>query len=146
MTVPNYDPVSLKILWDRLVSITDEGVSALIRTAFSTVFREAYDLSVVLLDTDGELLAQGTQSIPSFTGSAPATLVHMLARFPPGSLAPGDVVITNDPWMGTGHTYDINVMAPVFRDGRIVAYALSITHLPDIGGQGFGSEATEIYQ
>lgn len=146
MTVPNYDPVSLKILWDRLVSITDEGVSALIRTAFSTVVREAYDLSVVLLDTDGELLAQGTQSIPSFTGSAPATLVHMLARFPPGSLAPGDVVITNDPWMGTGHTYDINVMAPVFRDGRIVAYALSITHLPDIGGQGFGSEATEIYQ
>ena len=61
---PNYDPVSLKILWDRLISITDEGVSTLIRTAFSTVVREAYDLSVVLLDTDGELLAQGTQSIP----------------------------------------------------------------------------------
>ncbi|MBH62286.1 MAG: hypothetical protein CL569_07545 [Alphaproteobacteria bacterium] len=143
---PNYDPVSLKILWDRLISITDEGVSTLIRTAFSTVVREAYDLSVVLLDTDGELLAQGTQSIPSFTGSAPSTLAHMLARFPPGSLSPGDVIVTNDPWMGTGHTYDINVMAPVFRQGRIVAYALSVTHLPDIGGQGFGGEATEIYQ
>ena len=143
---PNYDPVSLKILWDRLISITDEGVSTLIRTAFSTVVREAYDLSVVLLDTEGELLAQGTQSIPSFTGSAPATLAHMLARIPTDQLAPGDVVVTNDPWMGTGHTYDINVMAPVFRAGRIVAYALSVTHLPDIGGQGFGSEATEIYQ
>lgn len=143
---PNYDPVSLKILWDRLISITDEGVSTLIRTAFSTVVREAYDLSVVLLDTDGELLAQGTQSIPSFTGSAPATLAHMLAKFPPESLAPGDIVVTNDPWMGTGHTYDINVMAPIFREGRIAAYALSVTHLPDIGGMGFGGEATEIYQ
>ena len=149
---PNYDPVSLKILWDRLISITDEGVSTLIRTAFSTVVREAYDLSVVLLDTDGVLLAQGTQSIPSFTGSAPATLAHMLAKFPAETLAPGDVVVTNDPWMGTGHTYDINVMAPIFRAGgsgrgrRIAAYALSITHLPDIGGQGFGGEATEIYQ
>ena len=143
---PNYDPVSLKILWDRLISITDEGVSTLIRTAFSTVVREAYDLSVVLLDTDGELLAQGTQSIPSFTGSSSETLAHMLAKFPPESLAPGDIVVTNDPWMGTGHTYAINVMAPVFRKGRIAAYAMSVTHLPDIGGQGFGSEATEIYQ
>lgn len=145
-TAPNYDPVSLKILWDRLISITDEGVSTLIRTAFSTVVREAYDLSVVLLDTDGELLAQGTQSIPSFTGSSPATLAHMLAKFPPEDLTPGDIVITNDPWMGTGHTYDVSVMAPIFREGRIAAYALSVTHLPDIGGQGFGSEATEIYQ
>lgn len=145
-TAPNYDPISLKILWDRLISITDEGVTTLIRTAFSTVVREAYDLSVLLLDTDGELLAQGTQSIPSFTGSAPATLGHMLARFPSATLRPGDVVVTNDPWMGTGHTYDINVMAPVFHGGRLVAYALSITHLPDIGGVGFGGEATEIFE
>jgi N-methylhydantoinase B len=142
---PNVDPVSLKIFWDRLISIADEGVSTLIRTAFSTVVREAYDLSVVLLDTDGELLAQSTQSIPSFTGSAPATLAHMLAAVPSAELRPGDVVVTNDPWMGTGHTYDINVMAPVFRDGRLVAYALSITHLPDIGGTGFGAGGTEIY-
>ena len=145
-TAPIYDPISLKILWDRLISITDEGVTTLIRTAFSTVVREAYDLSVMLLDTEGELVAQGTQSIPSFTGSAPATLGHMLARFAPESLQPGDVIVTNDPWLGTGHTYDINVMAPVFREGRIVAYALSITHLPDIGGLGFGGEATEIYE
>ncbi len=146
MTAPDHDPVDLKILWDRLVGITDEGVSALIRAAFSTVVREAHDLSVMLLDADGELLAQGTHSIPSFTGSAPATLAHMLARFPPESLAPGDVVITNDPWMGTGHTYDVNVMAPVFRGGRVVAYALSVTHLPDVGGQGFGGEAADVYQ
>lgn len=140
------DPVSLGILWDRLVSIVDEGLSAMVRASFSMVVRESYDLSVVLLDTDGHLVAQSTQSIPSFTGSTPATLAHMLRRFPPSALKPGDVLATNDPWMGTGHVYDISVMRPVFRDERIVAYTMSISHLPDIGGLGFGSGATEIYQ
>jgi N-methylhydantoinase B len=141
-----FDAISLGILWHRLISITDEGVSTLVRTAFSTVVREGYDLSVLLLDADGALLAQGTQSIPSFTGSAPATLRHMLRRCPPATLRPGDVIVTNDPWMGTGHLYDINVMQPIFRKGQIVAYGISISHLPDIGGSGFGSDAAEIYQ
>jgi N-methylhydantoinase B len=141
MTGSKFDPVSLGILWQRLIAITDEGVSTLVRTAFSTVVREGYDLSVLLLDADGALLAQGTHSIPSFTGSAPATLAHMLRRYPTATLRPGDVVATNDPWMGTGHLYDINVMQPIFRNGKIVAYVLSITHLPDIGGVGFGTDA-----
>jgi N-methylhydantoinase B len=141
-----FDAISLGILWHRLISITDEGVSTLVRTAFSTAVREGYDLSVMLLDAEGALLAQSTQSIPSFTGSAPATLQHMLRRFPQATLRPGDVLITNDPWMGTGHLYDINVMRPIFRSGQIVAFGLSITHLPDVGGSGFGTDAAEIYE
>ncbi|MSP68132.1 MAG: hydantoinase B/oxoprolinase family protein [Alphaproteobacteria bacterium] len=140
------DPVALGILWDRLISITDEAVSALLRASFSTVVTDGYDLSVILLDVEGNAIAQGTQSIPSFTGSAPATLRHMLRRFPPERLAPGDVLCTNDPWLGTGHLYDISVMRPIFRRGRIVAYSMSITHLPDVGGFGYGTGATEIYQ
>ena len=54
--------------------------------------------------------------------------------------------MTNDPWLGTGHLFDITMMRPVFRKGRIVAYTVSITHLPDIGGNGFGSASTEVYQ
>jgi N-methylhydantoinase B len=146
MNRPAFDAVSLGILWQRLISIADEGVSTLVRTAFSTAVREGYDLSVMLLDADGALLVQSTQSIPSFTGSAPATLQHMLRRFPPPTLRPGDVIVTNDPWMGTGHLYDINVMRPIFRGDQVVAYGFSITHLPDIGGSGFGSDAVEIYQ
>jgi len=139
------DPVSLGIMWDRLVAITDEIVSTLVRTSFSTIVRESYDLTVVVLDADGRLVAQGTYSIPVFIGTAPVTLARMLERFPAETLAPGDVVITNDPWMGTGHLFDINVMRPVFKAGRIVAYTLSITHLPDVGGTGFGASASEIY-
>ncbi len=141
----SFDAVSLGILWDRLVSIADEIVSTLVRTSFSTIVSESYDLTVVILDRDGRLLAQGSYSVPVFIGTAPRTLRYMLEKFPPKTLRPGDVICTNDPWMGTGHLFDINVMRPVFRNGEIAGYTMSITHLPDIGGMGFGAAASEIY-
>ena len=145
MSTHEYDAVSLGILWDRLVSIADEIVSTLVRTSFSTIVSESYDLTVVLMDREGRLMAQGSYSVPVFIGTAPRTLRYMLEKFPPETLQPGDVVCTNDPWMGTGHLFDINVMRPVFRGPEIVGYTMSITHLPDIGGMGFGAAATEIY-
>ncbi|MBT3533582.1 MAG: hydantoinase B/oxoprolinase family protein [Rhodospirillaceae bacterium] len=141
----NLDAVSVGIMWDRLVAVSDEIVTTLVRTSFSTIVSESYDLTVALLDADGQLMAQGTYSVPVFMGTAPATLQHMLDRFPADTLRPGDVVITNDPWLGTGHTFDINVMRPVFQGDHIVAYVISITHLPDVGGLGFGAAAREIY-
>lgn len=141
-----FDAVSLGIMWDRLVSLTDEIVTTLVRTSFSTIVNESYDLTCVVLDADANSIAQGTFSVPVFIGSAPITAQHMLKRFPAHTLKPGDVIITNDPWLGTGHLFDITMMRPVFRKGKIVAYTMSITHLPDIGGTGFGSSATEVYQ
>ncbi len=146
MTDRSFDAVSLSIMWDRLVSLTDEIVSTLVRSSFSTIVYESYDLSVVVLDAETNSIAQGTFGIPAFIGSAPVTLRHMLKRYPAETLKPGDIVVTNDPWLGTGHLFDITMMRPVFRKGRIVAYTISITHLPDIGGNGFGSSASEIYQ
>jgi N-methylhydantoinase B len=140
-----FDAVSLGIMWDRLVSIVDEIVSTLVRTSFSTIVNESYDLTCVVLDAEANSIAQGTFSVPVFIGSAPITLGHMLKRFPPDTLAAGDVIITNDPWLGTGHLYDITMVRPVFRKGRIVAFTLSITHLPDVGGSGFGSSAVDVY-
>lgn len=140
-----FDAIELSVLWDRLVSITDEGAAALIRTSFSTLVRDGFDLSVLIFDDAGRMIAQSTKCIPVFIGTAPITLRHMLQKYPPETLAPGDVVISNDPSIGTGHMFDLAVMRPVFRDGRLVGYAMSITHLPDIGGMGFSVAATEIY-
>ncbi len=140
------DPVSLGIMWDRLISITDEIQRALVRTSFSTTVRESYDLSVVVFDAESNAIAQGSYSLPSFTGTAPQTLRHMLARYPAETLRPGDVVMTNDPWMGTGHLFDVSVMRPVFRNGRCVGYTMSVTHLPDIGGAGWTTTGGEIYE
>ena len=140
------DVISLGIQWDRLISIADEIINTLVRSSFSTNVRESYDLSCVVFDSRGRSIAQGAYSVPSFTGTAPATLAAMLARFPAESLEPGDAIMTNDPWIGTGHLFDINVMQPVFRSGRIVGYSMSITHLPDIGGAGFSAAAREVYE
>ena len=141
-----FDPVELGILWDRVVSIADEIVTALIATSFSTMVRESGDLSCMLFDARGKSLAQGAYSVPSFTGTGPPTMGHMLRRFPPESLRPGDVLITNDPWMGSGHLYDINVMRPVFHRDRLVAFTLSVTHLPDIGGAGYATTASDMFE
>jgi len=141
-----FDAISLGIMWDRLVSLTDEIVSTLVRSSFSTIVSESYDLTCVVLDADTNMIAQGAFGVPAFINSAPVTARHMLKRFPPETLKPGDIIVTNDPWLGTGHLFDITMMRPVFRKGRIVAYTISITHLPDIGGTGFGSSANEVYQ
>jgi N-methylhydantoinase B len=140
------DTISLGVQWDRLISIGDEIVNSLVRTSFSATVRESYDLSCVVFDSQGRSVAQGSYSIPSFTGTAPDTLAAMLGRFPPSALRPGDVVMTNDPWLGTGHLFDINVMQPVFRKGHIIGYLMSITHLPDIGGAGFSATAREVFE
>lgn len=142
----SFDPVSLGIIWDRLIAITDETLGSLVRTSFSTNVRESYDLSCMLFDSQMRSIAQGTYSVPSFTGTAPQTVRLMLEKHPPHTLVDGDVLATNDPWIGTGHLYDINVLKPIFHKGRIVAYSLSITHLPDIGGLGFSATARQIYE
>lgn len=142
----NFDSISLGILWDRLISISDEVVSTLIRTSFSINVRECYDLSCILFDAEGHPLSQGTYSVPSFTGTAGPTIAHMLRKFPPSELEEGDVILTNDPWMGSGHLFDINVMRPVFHKGKLAGFTMSITHLPDIGGVGNSSHAVEIYE
>jgi len=142
----NLDVISLGVLWDRLIAIANETVETLVRTSFSSIVRENYDLACVLFDGDGHLLAQGSFGQPVFIGTGPQTLRHMLDRFPAASLEPGDVVFTNDAWKGTGHLWDVNVMSPVFRDGVIVGYVLSVSHLPDIGGRGISAENNEIYE
>jgi len=146
MTADKLDPVSLSIMWDRLVSITNEIVEALVHTSFSTIVRENYDLACMLFDAEGRILAQGTFCQPVFIGTGPQTVGKMLDKFPVETLEPGDVLFTNDAWIGTGHLWDINVLRPVFYQKVIVGYTLSISHLPDIGGRGLSAENVDIYE
>ena len=110
-----FDAVELELLWRRLISLVDEAAAALVRTSFSTLVRESYDFSCSVTDAAGESLVQATESIPSFIGTLPATVKHFLRFFPAESLAAGDVLITNDLWLGTGHLPDVTVAKPIFR-------------------------------
>ena len=141
------DPITLQVMWDRLVFIADQADSALGRTAFSPIVRENHDYVTVVLDAKGRALSQCTWSIPVFITSLPmAAQNHFLPAFPAQTLAPGDVLATNDPVIGTGHLPDMVMLTPIFRNGRIVAYAGSIAHLPDIGGRPQSPDSTDMFE
>jgi N-methylhydantoinase B len=140
------DPIDLGIAWDRLIAITDEVLQSIVHTAFSVGVREAWDLACVLFDAQGRSIAQATLSMPAFIGTAPLTMAHMLKRFPAQEWAEGDVVATNDPWLGTGHTPDLCLAQPIVHRGRLVGFVMTISHLPDIGGAGLSVTNTSLYQ
>ena len=141
-----FDAVELELLWRRLISLVDEAAAALVRTSFSTLVRESYDFSCIVTDAKGQSLVQATESIPSFIGTLPETVKHFLRFFPEESLAPGDVLITNDLWLGTGHLPDVTVAKPIFLDGRLVAFSASTAHAPDIGGKIRSPEPREVFE
>ncbi|MDE0253448.1 MAG: hydantoinase B/oxoprolinase family protein [Rhodospirillaceae bacterium] len=140
------DPIALGVVWDRLIAIADSILLSIVRSAFSVGVREAWDVACVVFDREGRSIAQAGLSMPAFIGTAPYTIEHLLARFPPATLAEGDVLATNDPWMGTGHTPDLCVVRPVFYRGSLVGFVMTISHLPDIGGRGLTIDNCEIYE
>lgn len=141
-----FDPIELELLWRRLISMVDEAAAAMVRTSFSTLVRESYDFSCVITDAEGQSLVQASESIPSFIGTLPETVKHFLRFFPPDKLEPGDVLITNDIWLGTGHLPDITLAKPIFRDGRLVAFSATTAHAPDIGGKIRSPEPREVFE
>ncbi len=143
---PAIDPVTLEILWTRLVSAVDEAAATFVRTSFSTLVREANDYAVVLTDRKGRNIAQSTQSIPSFISTMPVTIRHFIETFGIGSMRDGDAFITNDPWIGTGHLNDASLAMPIFRNGEVIGFAGVVSHLPDIGGRLRNAANRELFE
>ncbi|MBI3965008.1 MAG: hydantoinase B/oxoprolinase family protein, partial [Chloroflexi bacterium] len=113
-TQHSYDPITMEILWNRLIAIADEAAATLVRTSFSTIVRESNDYACVLLDPEGNSLAENRGSIPSFVGCLARTARYFLQQFPIDSWKPGDAMLTNDPWAATGHRPDITLVTPIF--------------------------------
>ena len=126
--------IKLGIIWKRLNGMIDEVAESFIRSSFSAVVRENYDMAFSLLDTKGRQFIQTKKSIPSFIGTLPHTLQEILKIIPLEDFTEGDVVISNDSWLGTGHLNDITMICPIFRKGKIIAFAGSTAHTVDIGG------------
>lgn len=141
-----FDAGTLEIMWSRLTSIADEAATTLVRTSFSTVVRESKDLSCALFDSAGCSLAQAAMSMPAFTGTMPLTMKHFLKRYPASQWRPGDVLITNDPWLGSGHLPDISMALPMFRGSVLVGFTFLVAHAPDIGGRTLSATCREIFE
>jgi len=139
------DPIALEIMWSRLTTVVDEMWLTIIRTAFSLIIAESQDFACELLDPKGETLAHSPRAMPVFNLTLPRAVKALLARFPAETLAPGDMLITNDPWLCAGHLFDIAVVSPVFRNGRVVALVGTVGHVADIGGTRDSLRAREIF-
>jgi N-methylhydantoinase B len=140
------DPVSLEILWSRLIAVADEAATTLVRTSFSPTVRESNDYACVLFDAAGNAIAENTIGIPSFNMTLSRTLGHFLKMRPPESWQPGDIGITNDPWLATGHLPDITIVAPIFIGERLVAWSGSVAHMVDIGGIPWSADGRQVFE
>ena len=130
-----FDPITLEILWRRLISVVDEADSAVARTAFSSLLRDAHDYTCMFTDQKGRELAQGTFATPGQSGAMALGIKNLVKKLPAETYKPGDVFITNDPWALAGHLNDVCVMSPIFYRGKLVAFTACVFHHSDIGGR-----------
>jgi len=140
-----FDPITLEILWRRLISIVDEADSAVSRTAFSSLLRDAHDYTCMFTDQKGRELAQGSLATPGQSGAMALGIKNLVNKLPPDIYKPGDIFITNDPWALAGHLNDICVISPIFYKEKLIAFTACVFHHSDIGGR-VSSDNHEVFE
>ncbi len=140
----HFHKIRFQVMWDRLIALVEEQARTLMRVAFSPVVREAGDVSAGVFNPAGELLAQAVTGTPGHVNSMALSVKHFLTEFPVESMKEGDAFITNDPWRGTGHLFDLTVVTPAFYKGRIVALFACTAHVADIGGNAADMNSRDV--
>lgn len=138
-------PAHLQVMWNRLLAVVEEQGQTLIRAAFSPIVRECGDISAGIFDEQGRMLAQAVTGTPGHINTMAAAVMHLREHFPEQTMRPGDIYMTNDPWLASGHLNDFLLMMPAFKNGKVVGYTSCTSHLVDLGGLGMGPEGSDIY-
>jgi N-methylhydantoinase B len=135
----------LQVMWNRLLAVVEEQGQTLIRAAFSPIVRECGDISAGIFDFHGRMLAQAVTGTPGHINTMAEAVKTLRQRFAVQEMKPGDIYMTNDPWIASGHLNDFLLLMPVFHRGSIVGFTSCTSHLVDLGGQGMGPEGADIY-
>ena len=135
----------LQVMWNRLLAVVEEQGQALIRAAFSPIVRECGDISAGIFDRHGRMLAQAVTGTPGHINTMAEAVKTLCARFEVQAMVPGDIYMTNDPWIASGHLNDFLLMMPVFQNGRVIGFTSCTSHLVDLGGLGMGPEGADIF-
>ena len=138
--------IRTQVMWNRLIAVVEEQAQALLRIAFGTITREAGDLSAGVYDARGNMIAQAMTGTPGHVNTMATAVAHFFKHFPQQSMKPGDVYVTNDPWLGTGHLFDYVMLTPVFLDKKLVAFFASTCHVIDVGGVGMSAKANSSFE
>ena len=141
-----FDPISLEIIWSRLIGIADDMWTTVLRTAVSTIIGAAQDFGCEILDAQGNSVAHSNRSMPVFNIVMPTVTRAVIERFPVEAMREGDVYVTNDPWLCAGHLDDIATITPVFYDGRVVAFSVTVAHTSSIGGSLTNRTVRDVYE
>ena len=145
-TLNTIDPISLEILWNRLISIVNEQATALQNASFTTVVREAGDLSAGVFDVRGNMIAQAVTGTPGHINTMAMAVRHFLKEYPWETLEEGDSLISNDPWLMSGHLNDFTVVTPIFRNAQPLALFANTCHAVDVGGRMLGADARQVFE
>ncbi len=145
MMTAELSPARLQVMWNRLLAVVEEQGQTLIRAAFSPIVRECGDISAGIFDVNGRMLAQAVTGTPGHINTMAEAVLHLRGRFCLQDMKPGDIYMTNDPWLASGHLNDFLLMMPAFKDGKVVGFTSCTSHLVDLGGLGMGPEGSDIY-
>lgn len=135
----------LQVMWNRLLAVVEEQGQALIRAAFSPIVRECGDISAGIFDFEGRMLAQAVTGTPGHINTMAEAVITLRAQFPVQDMKPGDIYMTNDPWIASGHLNDFLLLMPVFHADRVIGFTSCTSHLVDLGGLGMGPEGGDVY-
>lgn len=141
----NRSDTRLQVMWNRLLAVVEEQGQALVRAAFSPIVRECGDISAGIFDVRGRMLAQAVTGTPGHINTMAEAVKTLRSRFKIEEMKPGDIYMTNDPWIASGHLNDFLLLMPVFFKGRVVGFTSCTSHLVDLGGLGMGPEGSDIF-
>lgn len=145
----NVNAVTLDIVKDSLIAISNEVFYAFARTSMSPIIYETLDYASGISDADGSLLTQGNGAC-GFIGLIAPMIQEAIHKYGKEKMCPGDVYIINDPYMGGGsHLSDIGMVMPVFYKEELIAFVGNKAHWSDVGGMAAGSfttDSTEVFQ
>ena len=142
---PRLAKTRLQVMWNRLLAVVEEQGQALIRAAFSPIVRESGDISAGIFDIRGRMLAQAVTGTPGHINTMAEAVINLMERFPTDAMRPGDIYMTNDPWLASGHLNDFLLLQPAFHKGRVVGFTSCTSHLADLGGKGMGPEGSDVF-
>jgi N-methylhydantoinase B len=145
LAAESLDALTLEVIWQRLITVMNEVDGIIVRTTFSTILSEGRDFACILTDREGRSLCQSTWSTATFTKVYPRTARVLLEHFPIETLSEGDVLATNDPWIGTGHLPDYILLRPVFHRGEVIGFLGTVSHMSDVGGHPAEIESADVW-
>lgn len=129
------DPITLSVLANRFESVCSEMGETMLRTSHSPIFSEARDFVTGVFDANGRMIAQKPY-IAVLAGALPYCMKAIL-DFYDGDIQDGDVILTNDPYLGgNNHMPDFTVARPIFSGDEIIFWAVAKGHMVDTGSEG----------